>query len=76
LLPQNDGDIMRWFEQAISKRRYHLMQFHCPAMLKLERLHKKEMDACVRVHTLAWVFFIALHPKKAAGGRACRYPSK
>ena len=26
---------MRGFEQAISKPRYHLTQFHCPAMLKL-----------------------------------------
>lgn len=27
---------MRGFEQAISKPRYHLTQFHRPAMLKLE----------------------------------------
>ncbi|HBN57174.1 MAG TPA: hypothetical protein DD414_10395 [Lachnospiraceae bacterium] len=35
---------MRWFEQAISKRRYHLTQFHRPAMLKLERLHNSGLQ--------------------------------
>ena len=47
---------MRWFEQAISKPRYHLMQFHRPAMLKLERLHRKGYFVRVEVQTLARFF--------------------
>lgn len=49
---------MRWFEQAISKRRYHLTQFHRPAMLKLERLHNSGLQP-VSEFILWHGFFIA-----------------
>ncbi|AVQ26821.1 hypothetical protein C4N20_01535 [Fusobacterium ulcerans] len=39
---------MRWFEQAISKPRYHLMQLHRPVELKLKRWRKSYYsDFCI-----------------------------
>lgn len=59
---------MRRFEQAISKPRYHLMQFHRPAELKLKRWRQcnEKFVLCIFMdissHTivcaLVWDFFI------------------
>ena len=50
---------MRRFEQAISKSRCSIMQFHCPVKLKLKRLFK--MVLCTLVYSIpnARVFFIS-----------------
>ena len=37
LLPQNDGDIIRWFEQSMSLRHRLMCKLHSPLELKPKR---------------------------------------
>lgn len=47
LLPQNDGDIIRWFEQSMSLR-HRLMWLHRPLELKPKR----------NIYTIGYMVFV------------------
>ena len=58
-MPQSGGDTMRGFEQAISKPRYHLTQFHRPAMLKeitVAVTHPRGLCASTMGFLPLWIF--------------------